>query len=265
MMNPMRKSHGAMWTLATLPAIPRTSALCLLACLLLNSPNGQADDARSVLEASLSGFAGQPIAIESVEPSPAPGISEVKILNGPVLYATDDGAYFFLNGDLHQTTPTGALNLSEAGRSKTRKAQLAKISTNEMVVFTPTSEMRDFITVFTDVTCFYCQKLHREVDQLNAMGIEVRYLAFPRGGIPSEGASKLATAWCAEDQQTTLTELKAGVDLPLNECAGNPVAAQYELGQMMGVSGTPAIITSSGLMIPGYRPAADLAGILGLN
>ena len=97
------------------------------------------------------------------------------------------------------------------------------------------------------------------------MGIEVRYLAFPRGGIPSEGASKLATAWCAEDQQTTLTELKAGVDLPLNECAGNPVAAQYELGQVMGVSGTPAIITSSGLMIPGYRPAADLAGILGLN
>ena len=132
-------------------------------------------------------------------------------------------------------------------------------------MFAPPGETRDFITIFTDVTCFYCQKLHREVDQLNAMGIEVRYLAFPRGGIPSEGATKLATAWCADDQQTTLTELKAGVDLPLNECVDNPIAAQYELGQIMGVSGTPAIITSSGMMIPGYRPAADIAGILGLN
>jgi thiol:disulfide interchange protein DsbC len=93
----------------------------------------------------------------------------------------------------------------------------------------------------------------------------VRYLAFPRGGVESDGAKKLATAWCAEDQQTTLTDLKAGVEMPINECANNPVAAQYQLGQSMGVSGTPAIITSSGSMIPGYRPAADLAATLGLN
>ena len=77
------------------------------------------------------------------------------------------------------------------------------------------------------------------------------------------GAQKLATAWCAEDQQTTLTELKAGVELPVNDCADNPIAAQYQLGQDMGVSGTPAIVTSSGLMVPGYRPADDLAALLG--
>ena len=93
----------------------------------------------------------------------------------------------------------------------------------------------------------------------------MRYLAFPRGGIDSDGAKKLATAWCAEDQQTTLTELKAGVELPLNECADNPIAAQYQLGKDLGVSGTPAIVTSTGLMIPGYRPASDLAALLGLE
>jgi thiol:disulfide interchange protein DsbC len=116
-----------------------------------------------------------------------------------------------------------------------------------------------------DVTCFYCQKLHREVDQLNAKGVEVRYLAFPRSGIESEGAEKLATAWCADDQQTALTELKAGVELPVNRCEGNPIAAQYELGKEMGVSGTPAIVTSSGELIPGYRPAAALVALLGLD
>ena len=142
---------------------------------------------------------------------------------------------------------------------------MATVSVDDMVVFSPEGETLDYVSVFTDVTCFYCQKLHREVDQLNAKGIEVRYLAFPRGGIDSDGAKKLATAWCAEDQQTTLTELKAGVELPLNECANNPIAAQYQLGKDLGVSGTPAIVTSTGLMIPGYRPASDLAALLGLE
>ena len=215
--------------------------------------------------AALSAFAGQPIGIESVRPSPAPGIVEVQVINGPLLYATEDGGYFFLNGDLHQVSVSGAVNLTEERRSLARKEQLAAVSLEDMVVFSPKGETRDYVSVFTDVTCFYCQKLHREVDQLNAKGVEVRYLAFPRGGINSDGAKKLATAWCADDQQTTLTELKAGVDLPVNDCADSPIAAQYQLGQEMGVSGTPAIITSSGMMIPGYRPAADLIVALGLD
>ena len=217
------------------------------------------------LGAALSVFAGQPIGIESVRPSPAPGIVEVQVINGPLLYATDDGGYFFLNGDLHQVSVSGAVNLTEERRSLARKEQLAAVSLEDMVVFSPKGETRDYVSVFTDVTCFYCQKLHREVDQLNAKGVEVRYLAFPRGGINSDGAKKLATAWCADDQQTTLTELKAGMDLPVNDCADSPIAAQYQLGQEMGVSGTPAIITSSGMMIPGYRPAADLIVALGLD
>ena len=224
-----------------------------------------ADDLNEKMAAALTGFAGQPIGIEAVRSSPAPGIAEVQIENGPLIYATEDGDYFFLNGDLHQTTATGAINLTEERRAVTRKEQLATIPVNDMVVFSPEGEARDYIAVFTDVTCFYCQKLHREVDQLNAKGIEVRYLAFPRGGIDSDGAQKLATAWCAEDQQTTLTELKAGVELPANDCADNPIAAQYQLGLDMGVSGTPAIITSSGLMVPGYRPADDLVALLGLD
>ena len=224
-----------------------------------------ADDLKEKMAAALTGFAGQPIGIEAVRSSPAPGIAEVQIENGPLIYATEDGDYFFLNGDLHQTSATGAINLTEERRAVTRSEQLATIPVGDMVVFSPEGETRDFIAVFTDVTCFYCQKLHREVDQLNAKGIEVRYLAFPRGGMDSEGAQKLATAWCAEDQQTTLTELKAGVELPVNECADNPIAVQYQLGQDMGVSGTPAIITSSGLMVPGYRPADDLVALLGLD
>ena len=244
----------------------RGAAMFALLCFVtLPALTALAQEAEKRMATALSGYAGQPIAIESIKPSPAPGISEVQIENGPMLYATDDGAYFFLNGDLHRADGADATNLTEERRSVGRREQMATVSVDDMVVFSPEGETLDYVSVFTDVTCFYCQKLHREVDQLNAKGIEVRYLAFPRGGIDSEGAKKLATAWCAEDQQITLTELKAGVELPLNECADNPIAAQYQLGKDLGVSGTPAIVTSTGLMIPGYRPASDLAALLGLE
>ena len=256
-------NSGSLQATGRTDRIPTLVISALLA--LTATATALAQDVTDRMAASLSGFAGQAIAVESVRPSPAPGIVEVQIENGPLLYATADGNYFFLNGDLHQTSLDGAVNLTEERRSLARKAQLAAVSIDDMVVFSPEGEIRDYVSVFTDVTCFYCQKLHREVDELNAKGIEVRYLAFPRGGMNSDGAKKLATAWCADDQQTTLTELKAGVDLPVNDCADNPIAAQYQLGQDMGVSGTPAIITSSGVMIPGYRPAADLAAVLGLN
>ena len=243
----------------------RERVLCMPLMCALWITGASAQEIEDRMGAALSAFAGQPIGIESVRPSPAPGIVEVQVINGPLLYATEDGGYFFLNGDLHQVSVGGAVNLTEERRSLARKEQLAAVSLEDMVVFSPKGETRDYVSVFTDVTCFYCQKLHREVDQLNAKGVEVRYLAFPRGGINSDGAKKLATAWCADDQQTTLTELKAGMDLPVNDCADSPIAAQYQLGQEMGVSGTPAIITSSGMMIPGYRPAADLIVVLGLD
>ena len=150
--------------------------------LLVSSMIVSAESLREQMTTTLSDYAGQPIAIDYARPSPAPGISEVQIENGPLIYATDDGAYFFLNGDLHQANEKGAVNLTETRRAEARQQQLAAVSVDDMVVFAPDGPARGHITVFTDVTCFYCQKLHREVDQLNAKGIEVRYLAFLRSG-----------------------------------------------------------------------------------
>jgi thiol:disulfide interchange protein DsbC len=38
----------------------------------------------------------------------------------------------------------------------------------------------------------------------------------------------------------------------------NPVADQYRLGIAMGVTGTPALLTPEGQLIPGYVPPAQL-------
>lgn len=221
-------------------------------------------DVESRIAAALSANAGAPIAVESVQASEAAGLLEVTLENGLVLYATESGDHFVV-GDLYQVGKQGLVNLAERKREGERKALIDGLDVGQMIVFSPDGEVRDYITVFTDVTCFYCQKLHREIEDLNARGIEVRYLAYPRGGLDSDGARKLATAWCADDKQDTLTKLKAGVALPINECGSAPVAEHYQLGVAMGVRGTPAIVTSSGQMIAGYKPAADLAQILGLE
>jgi thiol:disulfide interchange protein DsbC len=132
------------------------------------------------------------------------------------------------------------------------------------VVFPADGEMRAIINVFTDIDCGYCRQMHRDVAHLNALGIEVRYLGYPRAGIGSSSFDKLVTAWCADDQQDAMTRLKAGEHVEPRTCP-NPVAEHYALGDRVGVTGTPSIILMDGRMIPGYLPPEDLAARIGLS
>jgi thiol:disulfide interchange protein DsbC len=132
-------------------------------------------------------------------------------------------------------------------------------------VFPAEGERRAFVSVFTDVDCFYCQKLHQEVPELNRRGVEVRYLAYPRAGVGSDSYRKIASAWCASDKLTAMTRLKNRETIPDNVCPGNPVADQFLLGQKVGVTGTPALVLESGQLLPGFMPADALVQRLGIN
>ncbi|MCZ6828510.1 MAG: DsbC family protein [Gammaproteobacteria bacterium] len=202
--------------------------------------------------------------ISSVQPSVVDGIYEVQIGSGPVLYATADGDFFFL-GDLFSVGVSGIVNLAVQQRDRTRKTLIDAVSIEDMVVFSPERETRTHVTVFTDVDCFYCQKFHKEVPAMNAKGIEVRYLAYPRSGIGGESYRKIASAWCAKDRRKAMTMLKNRESIPDNVCANNPVADQFMIGQQAGVRGTPALVLESGELLPGYLSADDLAGRLGIN
>ena len=214
---------------------------------------------RAALEVPQNG-----LKIQSAQNSELPGLIEVQFERGPLVYASADGR-FFVVGDLYTTDPAGYDNLTEKKRDAQRREQLAGVKQSDMIVFAAEGETRAHVTVFTDVTCFYCQKLHKEVPELNKRGVEVRYLAYPRAGVDSPGFKQLASAWCADNPQDTLTRLKNKQQVPENVCKGNPIASQYALGQEMGVRGTPAIITESGEMIPGYQAADALMMTLGLD
>ncbi|MEZ5571720.1 MAG: DsbC family protein [Halioglobus sp.] len=214
---------------------------------------------RTALEVSGTG-----LKVVSAQTSEIPGLYEVQVADGPLIYSTIKGD-FFIVGDLYSVTSQGYVNLAEKRRDGERREKLAKVKMQDMIVFAAEGETRAHISVFFDDTCYYCQKLHQEVPQLNKNGVEVRYLAYPRAGINSDAFKQLASAWCSDNRQETLTKLTNKQAVPINVCEGNPIAAQYQLGQELGVRGTPAIITQTGQMIPGYQSAEELMVTLGLN
>lgn len=184
--------------------------------------------------------------INSVRPTPLQGIYEV-VLGADVAYISADGRYL-IAGELYEID--SRTNLTEAGRQKTRVQALAGLDEREMIIFKP-AQVKHTITVFTDVECGYCRKLHSEIDQLNQRGVQVRYLAYPRGGPGTEDWRKMEAVWCSTDRRKAITDAKAGREVKSQQCS-TPVGKQFKLGEQFGVRGTPAIFTNSGEYIGGY-------------
>ena len=134
------------------------------------------------------------------------------------------------------------------------------IDESKQITFEPENADYDLI-VFTDIDCTYCRKLHREMDQINARDIRVRYVFYPRFGPGSESWAKADAVWCSEDRQSALTRAKNGENVEAEQCS-TPVAEHYALGNKIGVRGTPAILMEDGELLPGYVPAAELAQYL---
>lgn len=204
------------------------------------------------------------IPVDSVKESALDGFYEVVIAGGQTLYVTRDGNHFFA-GDLYRIGESEFVNLSEEVRKQARKERIDAIDDSEKVVFSPPEDqVKATINVFTDVDCGFCRKLHRDVPELNRLGIAVKYLAYPREGIHSATYNKTVSAWCADNPNEALTKAKQGQSIPQATC-DHPVAEQYQLGRELGVTGTPSIIMSDGTMQPGYLPAQKMAERLGIE
>ncbi len=192
------------------------------------------------------------VAQDQVSDSPISGIYEVAI-GTKVAYVSDDGRYL-MQGELFDLDSNE--NLTEQRRSAARVALLANLDDAQMIVFKPKQQpAKHSVLVFTDIDCVYCRRLHNEIEQINELGIEVRYAFYPRSGPGTVSWQKAGNVWCARDRNDALTRAKAGAEVAAEKCEGTPVQSQYDLGQLAGVRGTPAIFTLSGEQIGGYLPA----------
>ena len=240
------------------PGFLATASLLAIGALvagvaLRTSAAPEANDPRAALAAK---FGANPA---NVHDTPVPGIYEVSD-GTEVLYVTADGKYMFA-GDLYDLETRG--NLTDGRKAGIRKTLLAAVRDEDTIPFLSTSPKYE-LYVFTDVDCAYCRRLHSQMGELNKLGISIRYLAFPRSGPGSESARKLEAVWCSANRQERLTTAKTGAPIATATCK-NPVNAQYQLGAAVGLQGTPALYTKSGVNIRNGSPQDILAQLQKAN
>ncbi|MBP7370814.1 MAG: thioredoxin fold domain-containing protein [Arenimonas sp.] len=192
------------------------------------------------------------IKINAIRPSVLPGFKEV-VIDGKVLYVSNDGK-LLIQGALIDTATRR--NLTEVSEAANRKGLLQAIPDDHKIIFAP-AKPKYTVTVFTDIDCGFCRKMHSQIAEYNKLGIAVEYLFFPRAGINSEAYQKAVNVWCAPNRNTALTLAKNDKSLPKKTCT-NYVTADYKLGMQVGVDGTPAVYAANGMAIGGYLSPQDM-------
>ena len=202
------------------------------------------------------------LTVEKVEATPVPGIA-LLITNQGLFYSSYNGDYF-IQGKLYSLT-SKVTDLAEESLAKMRIAGLEEFK-NDMIVFEAKDE-KYVVTAFTDITCGYCRKMHKEMSDYNDRGITFRYLAYPRSGIKdqagnyTQGFKDLRSVWCADDPKEAMTNAKNSRAVAYRVC-NKPIKGEFDFGRQVGVNGTPAIVLSNGMMVPGYQPPEQLEQLL---
>jgi len=194
--------------------------------------------------------------VDKVADAPLPGFQQV-LVGGQVLYVSDDGRYL-LQGSLYDIDHRR--DLSEAAMVGLRHELLQSIPASDRITFAPANP-KYTVTVFTDIECAYCRKFHSQIADYNREGIAVQYVAFPRMGLGSDDFKKMVAVWCAGDRRKALTDAKNDRPVPMRNCT-NPVTMEFNMGQRMGLTGTPMVLAADGTQLGGYLPPDALRAAL---
>ncbi len=198
---------------------------------------------------------------KDIKSSALPNLYEVTF-GARIFYVSKDGKYL-LTGELFDVK--NARNLTEDAKVAVRLNIMKKIDEKDMIIFTPKDgKVKHTVTVFTDIDCPYCQKMHYEINDYLSRGIRVRYLLYPRAEVGSDTYNKAVSVWCAKDRKAAFADAKARKPIKAATCS-NPVSKHMQIGQEIGVTGTPTIVQQDGRLVPGYVPAKYLIKVLEKN
>jgi thiol:disulfide interchange protein DsbC len=186
---------------------------------------------------------------DDLRATPIPGIYEYTH-GTEIVYVTTDGKYA-ISGDLYDLKSNE--DLTEAHRREVRLKMLAAFPEDQMLIFAP-KDPKYTVTVFTDVDCAYCRKLHSQIAEYNRLGVRIRYMLYPRTGPNTVSWTKAEQVWCSADRNDALTRAKLGQELKTKACPNNPVASSYAMGKDFSLQGTPSIVLADGEMLDGYLP-----------
>lgn len=234
--------------------------VAMTAAIVAVVPAMAGDNAELELVRQKIGEMFEMIGPEDVNTSPVDGWYTIQ-KGSVVAYVSADGRYL-LQGDLIDLDTQ--VNLSEMGRTDARRELMSTVSDDEVIKFSP-SDIKYSVSIFTDVDCTYCRRLHSQIDEYMAHGIEVRYLLYPRNGPASPSWNTAEEVWCASDRPNALTLAKLDREFPTSKCDASIVLDHYVIGRDVGLNGTPAIVFDDGTLIAGYLPPDQLKARLEQN
>ena len=171
-----------------------------------------------------------------------------------VAYISADGRYL-LQGDMIDLENNA--NLTEESRNDARVKMMSDVSNEQLIVYTP-DKVEATVSIFTDIDCTFCRRLHAQLDEYMAEGIEIRYFLYPRNGPTSPSWAKAENVWCSDDRNEALTLAKLDQEYPTRNCDASVVSSHYLIGQDVGLRGTPAIVLHDGSLFSGYLPPDQL-------
>jgi thiol:disulfide interchange protein DsbC len=232
----------------------KTGAL-LAAILLLIAVPASSDEASPELQKVRKIVSERFVEIspEEVFESPIPGWYMIR--KGAIIAYISGDARYLMQGDLIDLQKNA--NLSEQSRNDARVRMMSAFSDEQLIIFSP-EHVEHSISVFTDIDCTFCRRLHAQIDEYMAEGIEVRYFLYPRNGPRSASWAKAEHVWCADDRNEALTLAKLDKEFPTRSCDASMVSTHYTIGQDVGLTGTPAIVLDNGTLFSGYMPAPRL-------
>ncbi len=211
---------------------------------------GDLDAIKGRLQANMPG-----LQVDAVRATPIEGLYEVQS-GFNFGYVTPDGRYL-IDGDLNDIA--SGERLTENRRRTARAELIGGLAADQTIEYAPAGgDAKYTVTVFTDIDCGYCRKLHEHIAEYNGDGIAVRYVFFPRSGPGTSSFHKAEKVWCAADRQDALTEAKLGKGFEGPRDCSNPVMDHLRLAAELGLRGTPAIVLPDGELIPGYQEPAQL-------
>ena len=171
------------------------------------------------------------------------------IINKQIYYATNDGKYLIVGNVINLNTKE---SITENTKMNQRLSIIDSIDMKNFMIFKP-KKTDHILTIFTDTSCPYCQKLHHEIPDLLENNIEIRYVLFSRNGNDVDAYQQLVSAWCSADKVDALEDLFAGDILDDISNCENPIARNFDYAGSLSVEGTPTIFLEDGRIIPGYQ------------
>lgn len=222
----------------------------MLLSLLVASVTGAAHADDAAIQKALGSLG---IKQADVQPSPVAGLKTV-LTEGGTLYVTEDGKHV-LQGPLFDVSGGEPVNVT----NQLLMTRLEALK-DQMIVYKAAKE-KHVITVFTDITCGYCHKLHEQMKEYNDLGITVRYLAFPRQGLESQAEKDMRSIWCTADRAKAFDAAMKGDAVSPATCKTD-ISQHYTLGVQFGINGTPAIVLKNGMVVPGYQGPKEMAAML---